>query len=299
MFRRRARDSGSLDRAALEANCRIVVAELTEDFDWRLPDEHGFVRRLADRAAGLLSADLAAAADPAALRRLLEREASAEYFADLYDGLSRGGSARSAALTELFRPEEQDGPDGPHPVYRGYLYRAAVFYLHRWTGRTGWTPPPDLVDEIARSAAEDVVMALLRSIDLREGRRTFWSYLSRAVERRTIDQLRALNRRQGTVSLDEMGERLGPEAVTVAGTALESDPMDSAVVAGDLIRMMDGARLSAEERFALFAGAYGLNDTEAAEEMTRRSGRSVGPPDIRRWRFRGRDKLRRSTEIDR
>jgi DNA-directed RNA polymerase specialized sigma24 family protein len=299
MFRRRARDSGSLDRAALEANCRIVVAELAEDFDWRLPDEHGFVRRLEARAAELLNADLAAAADPAALRRLLEREASAEYFADLYDGLTKGGSARAAALAELFRPEEQDGPDGPHPVYRGYLYRAAVYYLHRWTGRTGWNPPPDLVDEIASAAAEDVVMALLRSIDLREGRRAFWSYLSRAVERRTIDQLRALNRRQGAVSLDEIGERLGPEATTVAGASLASDPMESAAAAGDLIRMMDGARLSAEERFSLLAGAYGLNDTEAAEEMSRRSGRIVGPPDIRRWRFRGRDKLRRSTEMDR
>jgi DNA-directed RNA polymerase specialized sigma24 family protein len=299
MFRRRARDSGSLDRAALEANCRIVVAELAEDFDWRLPDEHGFVRRLEARAAELLTADLAAAADPAALRRLLEREASAEYFADLYDGLTKGGSARAAALTELFRPEEQDGPDGPHPVYRGYLYRAAVFYLRRWTGRTGWSPPPDLVDEIARAAAEDVVMALLRSIDLREGRRAFWSYLSRAVERRTIDQLRALNRRQGAVSLDEIGDRLGPEATTVAGRSLESDPMESAAAAGDLIRMMDGSRLSAEERFSLLAGAYGLSDAEAADEMNRRSGRNVGPPDIRRWRFRGRDKLRRSTEMDR
>jgi DNA-directed RNA polymerase specialized sigma24 family protein len=288
-----------MDRAALEANCRIVVAELAEDFDWRLPDEHGFVRRLEARAAELLSADLAAAADLAALRRLLEREASAEYFADLYDGLTKGGAARAAALTELFRPEEQDGPDGPHPVYRGYLYRAAVFYLHRWTGRTGWSPPPDLVEEIARAAAEDVVMALLRSIDLREGRRAFWSYLSRAVERRTIDQLRALNRRQGAVSLDEIGERLGPEATTISGASLESDPMEGAAVAGDLIRMMDGARLSAEERFSLLAGAYGLNDTEAADEMSRRSGRSVGPPDIRRWRFRGRDKLRRSTEMDR
>jgi DNA-directed RNA polymerase specialized sigma24 family protein len=299
MFRRRARDSGSLDRAALEANCRIVVAELAEDFDWRLADEHGFVRRLTARAADLLSADLSAAGDPAALRRLLEREASAEYFADLYDDLTKGEPARSAALTELFRPEEQAGPEGPHPVYRGYLYRAAVFYLHRWTGRTGWTPPPDLADEIARAAAEDVFMALLRSIDLREGRRAFWSYLSRAVERRTIDQLRALNRRQGTVSLDEMGERLGSEAAAAATPSIEADPMDSAATSGDLIRMMDGARLSAEERFSLFAGAYGLNDTEAADELTRRSGRNIGPPDIRRWRFRGRDKLRRSTELDR
>jgi DNA-directed RNA polymerase specialized sigma24 family protein len=297
MFRRRARDSGSLDRAALEANCRIVVAELAEDFDWRLTDERGFVRRLAALSAALLAADLGAAADPVALRRLLEREACAEYFADLYDDLTKGEPARSAALTELFRPEEQEGPDGPRPIYRGYLYRAAVYFLLRWTGRKGWNPPPELVEEIARAAAEDVLMALLRRVDLREGRRAFWSYLSRAVERRTIDQLRALNRRQGTVSLDEIGERLGRDAEAAAAPAAGADPLDSAA-SGDITRLMDAARLSAEERFSLLAGAYGWNDTEAAEELARRAGRSIGPPDIRRWRFRGRDKLRRSAEMD-
>lgn len=298
MFGRRARDSGSVDRAALEGNCRIVVAELAEDFDLRLADEHGFARRLATCAAEQLAADPTAGADPAALRRLLEREACAEYFAALYDDLGRGEPARSAALTELFRPEEQETPDGPRPVYRGYLYRAAIFFLHRWTGRTGWNPPPDLTEEIARTAAEDVVMALLRSIDLREGRRAFWAYLGRAVERRTIDQLRALNRRQGTVSLDEIGERLGPEAAAAAVRSPEADPLDSAAVSGDLTRLMDAARLSAEERFSLLAGAYGLNDTEAAGELAARSGRAVGPPDIRRWRFRGREKLRRSADAN-
>jgi DNA-directed RNA polymerase specialized sigma24 family protein len=299
MFRRRAQESGAVDRAALEANCRIVVAELAEDFDWRLADEHGFVRRLARGVADLLSADPAIGTDPAALRRLLEREASAEYFAGLYDDLTRGEPARSAALTELFRPEEQETPEGPRPVYRGYLYRAAVFFLHRWTGRTGWNPPPALAEEIARAAAEDVLMALLRSIDLREGRRAFWAYLGRAVERRTIDQLRALNRRQGTVSLEEIGERLGPEAAAAAVRSAEADPIESATASDDLTRLMDAARLSAEERFSLLAGAYGLNDTEAAQELAHRSGRPVGPPDIRRWRFRGREKLRRSAETER
>lgn len=299
MFRRRARESGAVDRAALEANCRIVIAELAEDFDWRLADEHGFARRLAGHVAELLAADPASAADSAALRRLLEREASAEYFAGLYDDLTRGEPARSAALTELFRPEEQDGPDGPRPIYRGYLFRAAVYFLHRWTGRTGWSPPPDLAEEIARAAAEDVLMALLRSIDLREGRRAFWAYLGRAVERRTIDQLRALNRRHGAVSLDEIGERLGPDVAAATAPAVAADPMESAAIAGDLTRMMDVARLSAEERFSLLAGAYGWNDTEAAQQLAARSGRTVGPPDIRRWRFRGRDKLRRSAETDR
>jgi DNA-directed RNA polymerase specialized sigma24 family protein len=294
MFRRRAGDAGSLDRAALEANCRIVVSELAQDFDWRLADEAEFVRRLAGHTAGLLSTDPSAAADPSALRRLLEREASAEYFAALYDGLGKGEPARSFAITELFRPEEQEGPEGPRVVYRGYLYRASIYFLLRWTGRKGWNPPPQLVEDIACAAAEDVLMALLRSIDLREGRRAFWSYLSRAVERRTIDQLRALNRRQGTVSLDEIGQRLGRDVESIAPPAPDTDPMEGAAVTGDLTLQMDAARLSAEERFSLIAGAYGWNDTEAAQELARRLGRSVGPPDIRRWRFRGRDKLRRA-----
>jgi DNA-directed RNA polymerase specialized sigma24 family protein len=298
MFRRRAPERASLDRTALEANCAVVVDELCEDFDWRLPDRRSFVRRVGERAAGLLSADPAAAADPETLRRTLEREACAEYFADLYDDLVRGGSARSRALTELFRPEELDEGDGPRAVYRGYLYRAAVFFLLRWTGRRGWSPPPDLVDDLARAAAEDVLMALLRQVELREGRRAFWSYLSRAVERRAIDQLRLLSRRQGSVSLEEMTERHGREGDGGLWPSADTDPMDVAAAAGDLERLMTAARLSVEERFALVAGAYGLNDTEAASELSRRVGRAVGPPDIRRWRFRGREKLRRAAEED-
>jgi DNA-directed RNA polymerase specialized sigma24 family protein len=296
MFRRRAREADALDRAALESNCDIVVTELAEDFDWRLADRSAFVRRVAAQAAEALAADPAKAAEPRVLRRTLEREACAEYFAALYDDLVKGDPARTAALAELFRPEEQEAPDGVRTVYRGYLYRAAVFFLLRWTGRKGWSPPPDVVEDTARAAAEDVLLALLRTVDLREGRRAFWSYLSRAVERRTIDQLRALNRRQGTVSLDEIGERLGREAEAGLAPSTEADPLDVAALTGDLVRLMDAARLSAEERFSLVAGAYGLNDTEAAAELARRLGRAVGPPDIRRWRFRGRDKLRRAAE---
>ena len=297
-FRRRTRDPVSLDRPALEANCATIIAELAEDFDWRLPDTRALARRVAARAVDVLGADLDAAADPAVLRRTLEREACAEYFADLYDDLSKGEPARSRALTELFRPEERAGPEGPCTVYRGYLFRAAVFYLLRWTGRKGWSPPPDLVNDLARAAAEDVLMAVLRSIDLREGRRAFWSYLSRAVERRAIDQLRGLGRRQETFSLDVLSERLGrePEGTALATGAAE---IEAAGLSSDLERMMGEARLSAEERFSLIAGAYGLNDSEAAAELARRLDRAIGAPDIRRWRFRGRDKLRRVAELDR
>jgi DNA-directed RNA polymerase specialized sigma24 family protein len=296
MFRRRAPAQGRLDSAALEANCRIVVDELAADFDWGLRDRDALARRVAARAAERLGEDQDAAADLGILRRTLEREACAEYFAALYDELDKGDARRGAALTELFRPEEQDDPDGPRTVYRGYLYRAAVFYLLRWTGRKGWTPPPDEVEEIARATAEDVVMALLRGVELREGPRAFWSYLSTAVERRTIDHLRALTRRGSTVSLDEMEERLGREWGG-EGPAAGDDPLESAALA-EVSRLMEVARLSPEERFSLVAGAYGLNDTEAAEELARRSGRGVGPADIRRWRFRGRDKLRRSAGED-
>jgi hypothetical protein len=76
------------------------------------------------------------------------------------------------------------------------------------------------------------------------------------------------------------------------------DPLDAVALSGDLERMMDAARLSPEERFSLVAGAYGYSDGEASEELGRRIGRAVGPPDIRRWRFRGRDKLRRSAESE-
>lgn len=296
MFRRRGPEHGRLDHPALEANCRVVVDELAADFDWGLRDRDGLARRVAARVGEALSADPDAAADLAILRRTLERAACAEYFAALYDDLGKGEVRRGAALTELFRPEEQVGPEGPHPVYRGYLYRAAVFYLLRWTGRKGWTPPPEVVEEIARATAEDVVMALLRGVELREGPRAFWSYLSTAVERRTIDHLRALTRRGSTVSLDEMEERLGREWGG-AGPAVDDDPLESAALA-EVSRLMEAARLSPEERFSLVAGAYGLNDTETAEELGRRTGRSVAPPDIRRWRFRGRDKLRRSAGED-
>ena len=296
MFRRRARDAVPLDRAALEANCRVVIAELAEDFDWRVRDVPAFARRVAERATAILADDLDAAADPAMLRRMLEREACAEYFADLYDDLSKGEPARSAALTALFRPEEQEGPEGPEAIYRGYLYRAAVFYLLRWTGRKGWSPPPELLEELARAAAEDVLMALLRNVELRQGRRAFWSYLSRAVERRAIDQLRALSRHHSTVSLDEMTERLGHEPGPAGVAAAQAEPLDAIAESGDLERLMDEARLSVEERFSLIAGAYGWNDTEAAAELSRRAGRQVGAADIRRWRFRGRDKLRRAAE---
>ena len=299
MFRRRARDPVSLDREALEANCCVVIAELAEDFDWRLPDAHALARRVATRAAELLAADLTAADDPVTLRRMLEREACAEYFADLYDDLVKGEPPRSRALTELFRPEEQDGPDGPRTVYRGYLYRAAVYYVLRWTGRKGWSPPPDQIEDLARTAAEEVLIALLRSVDLREGRRAFWSYLSRAVERRAIDQLRALGRGQPTVSLDEIAERSAYGAEYPASAGDEPDRLESAALSGDLARLMGAARLSAEERFSLVAGAYGWNDTEAAAELARRVGRTVGAADVRRWRFRGRDKLRRVAELDR
>jgi DNA-directed RNA polymerase specialized sigma24 family protein len=299
MFRRRAREPVSLDRAALEANCRTVIAELAQDFDWRLADPEHLARRVSARAHILLAADLETAADPAALRRTLEREASAEYFADLYDDLGRGGQARAAALTELFRPEEIEDAGGPRAVYRGYLFRAAVFYLMRWTGRAGWSPPPEQVEDLARAAAEDVQMTLLRNIELREGRRAFWSFLSRAVERRAIDKLRALSRRESAASLEEITERLGREPEGVLAPATELGTFDAVALSGDLARMMEAARLSGEERFALVAGAYGFNDTEAAAELARRTGRSIGPPDIRRWRFRGRDKLRRSAEIDR
>jgi len=298
MFRRRAPDRAPLDRAALEANCAIVVDELCEDFDWRLPDRRSFARRVGERVAGLLADDPATGADPAALRRILERESCAEYFADLYDDLARGGGARARALTELFRPEEVDEGDGPRAVYRGYLYRAAVFFLLRWTGRKGWSPPPDLVEDLGRAAAEDVLMALLRRVELREGRRAFWSYLSRAVERRAIDQLRSLSRRQGSVSLEAMTERHGREGDGGVWPSAAADPMEVAASSGDLERLMAAARLTVEERFALFAGAYGLNDSEAASELGRRAGRAVGPPDIRRWRFRGREKLRRVAEDD-
>jgi DNA-directed RNA polymerase specialized sigma24 family protein len=297
MFHRRARDHTPIDRAALEANCAAVVDDLCEDFDWRLPDRRAFVQRVSAHVAAVLAADPVAAADIEVVRRTLEREACAEYFADLYDDLARGGGARARALTELLRPEELDEGDGPRAVYRGYLYRAAVFHIQRWTGRKGWSPPPDLVDELARAAAEDVMLALLRSVELREGRRAFWSYLSRAVERRAIDQLRSLSRRQGSVSLEEMAQRHGREGDGGAWAA-EADPLATAAGSLDLERLMDAARLSAEERFALYAGAYGLNDTEAATELSRRVGRSVGPADIRRWRFRGRDKLRRCAEAD-
>jgi DNA-directed RNA polymerase specialized sigma24 family protein len=298
MFRRRAPGPAPLDRTALEANCAIVIDELSEDFDWRLPDRRSFARRVAERVAGLFTDDPAAAADPTTLRRTLERESCAEYFADLYDDLVRGGGARARALTELFRPEERDDGDGPRAVYRGYLYRAAVFFLLRWTGRKGWSPPLDLVEDLARAAAEDVLMALLRRVELREGRRAFWSYLSRAVERRAIDQLRALSRRQGSVSLEEMTERHGREGEGGIWPSAAADPMDVAASAGDLERLITAARLTVEERFALLAGAYGLNDTEASAELSRRAGRAVGPPDIRRWRFRGREKLRRAADED-
>jgi DNA-directed RNA polymerase specialized sigma24 family protein len=186
----------------------------------------------------------------------------------------------------------------PRAVYRGYLFRAAVFYVHRWTGRAGWSPPQEQVEDLARTAAEEVQMALLRAVELRQGRRAFWSFLSRAVERRAIDQLRAVSRRQGAISLDALVEQRGGEPEGVPPPVHPSDPFDAVALSGDLARMMEAARLSVEERFALVAGAYGLNDTEAASELSRRTGRSVGPPDIRRWRFRGRDKLRRSAEFD-
>jgi DNA-directed RNA polymerase specialized sigma24 family protein len=298
MFRRRARDPVSLDRAALEANCRTVIGELAEDFDWRLADPDHLARRVTARAYELLAADLDAAADEATLRRTIEREACAEYFADLYDDLGRGGQARAAALTELFRPEEIEEAGEPRAVYRGYLFRAAVFYIHRWTGRAGWSPLPEQIEDLARAAAEEVQLALLRTVELRQGRRAFWSFLSRAIERRSIDQLRALSRRQGAVSLDAIAERLGRGAEGMAVPVDQSGPFDAVALSGDLARMMEQARLSVEERFALVAGAYGLNDTEAATELSRRIGRPIGAPDIRRWRFRGRDKLRRSAEID-
>src|SRR5215216_5639500 len=288
MFRRRAREPVSLDRAALEANCRTVIAELAEDFDWRLADPNRLARTVTARAYELLAADLAAAEDPAALRRTLEREACAERFADLYDDLGRGGPARAAALIELFRPEEVEDAGGPRAIYRGYLYRAAVYYLLRWTGRAGWTPPPEHLEEMARAAAEDVQMALLRVVELREGRRAFWSFLRRAVERRAIDQLRAIGRREGTVSLDEVAERLGREPEIASTGAGGGEGFDAVALSGDLARMMEAARLSPEERFSLVAGVYGFNDGETAAELTRRTGRSVTPPDVRRWRFRGR-----------
>jgi DNA-directed RNA polymerase specialized sigma24 family protein len=298
MFRRRAREPVSLDRAALEANCRTVIAELAEDFDWRLADPDRLARTVTARAYELLAADLAAAEDPAALRRTLEREACAEHFADLYDDLGRGGQARTTALTELFRPEEIEDAGGPRAVYRGYLYRAAVYYLLRWTGRAGWSPPPEQLEDMARAAAEDVQMALLRAVELRQGRRAFWSFLRRAVERRAIDQLRATGRREGAVSLDELTERLGREPEIASVGVGGAEGFDAVALSGDLARMMESARLSVEERFSLVAGAYGLTDAEAATELSRRSGRGVAPPDIRRWRFRGRDKLRRVAEID-
>lgn len=297
LFRRRAQPRATLDRAALLQNCEAVVSALAEDFDWRRVDLRGLALRVAARAERLLSDDPSLGEDLHALGRLLETEASAEYFAGLYDQLEKGGAARQDALTELFRPEEQHGPDGSCTVYRGYLYRAAVFYVQRWTGRHGWSPSQETVDDLARTAAEDVLMALLRSVDLRAGRRAFWSYLSRAVERRTIDGLRALNRRGSAVSLDELAARTGGEvAVGGALDTGEADPMESVAASGDLSRLMDAARLSPEERFALMAGAYGLNDTESAEELSKRLGRRAGPADIRRWRFRGREKLKKVAE---
>lgn len=295
MVRRRDQDRLPLDLTALQANAETVVAELAADFDWRLPDARRLARQVAARAAGLLADDPPAAANLDGLRRLLEREACAEYFALLYDGLQAGGGRRTAALADLLRPEEVETPEGVRPVYRGYLYRAAVFYLMRWTGRKGWAPPPDMVEELAHTAAEDVLMALLRSVELREGRRAFWAYLSRAVERRTIDQLRLLSRRGSSVSLEALAEARGGESG--AGLpAADGDTLDQAAAVGEIERMMEAARLSPEERFSLYAGAYGLDDTESAAKLGRQLGRAVGPPDIRRWRFRGREKLRRAAE---
>jgi hypothetical protein len=172
MFRRRPRAPGALDRAALEANCLAVIRELAEDFDWRLADPRNLAARVAARAAEPLLADLAAAADLALVRRTIEREACAEYFADLYDDLGRDEPARSAAAAALLRAEEQVDADGPRLVYRGYLYRAAVFYLLRWTGRKGWAPPQDLVDDLARTAAEDALLGVLRAGRAKGGARS-------------------------------------------------------------------------------------------------------------------------------
>jgi DNA-directed RNA polymerase specialized sigma24 family protein len=140
-------------------------------------------------------------------------------------------------------------------------------------------------------------MAILRAIDLREGRRAFWAYLSRAVERRTIDHLRATGRRPAAVSLDELAERAAAGGGALP-RALEVEPLDAAADVAGLERLMEAARLTVEERFSLIAGAYGLNDTESAAELGRRLERPVGAADIRRWRFRGREKLRRSAEIE-
>jgi len=295
MFRRRRTQGPALDRAALEANCAAVVAELAEDFDWHLPAPHELARTVAARIASILVDDPALGADLGALRRLLEREACAEHFADLYDGMRRGSIARETALTELFHLEEESGPDGPRLACRGYLYRAARLYLQRWSGRHGWSPAAALTVELARAAAEDVQVTLLRGVELREGRRAFWAYLSRGIERRTIDQLRAHGRREGTVSLEATLEQWAAHG---AGEfpAAGGDPQDAPLSADGLSQLMHDAGLSVEERFALIAGAYGYNDTEAATELTRRLGRTVGPPDIRRWRFRGREKLRKTMD---
>jgi hypothetical protein len=273
-----------------------VVRELSADFDWQLADARDLVRRLAARATETLDAQPELSEDVAALRRLLEREVCAEHFADLYDDLRAGGAARARALTELLRPEEVEEPEGPRARWRGYLFRAARFYLQRWTGRHGWSPSAEQLDELARAAAEEVQLALLREVELEHGRRAFWSYLARAVERRAIDQLRVLSRRQEAVSLEALTEQRGEGAF--AGAAVERDPQD-ATAALELTQLMDAARLGVEERFALMAGAYGLNDTEAAQQLGARVGRSVLPADIRRWRFRGREKLRRAAELDR
>lgn len=295
MFRRRAPHGVPIDKRALAANCQSVIAELRDDFDWRLPDPHLFTRRITDRCAELLAAATPAAVTDTALRRLIEREACAEYFADLYDALTRGGLERQRALTELFRPEEVEAGSGIQVAYRGYLYRAALYYLQRWTGRNGWNPAQEECQELARATAEEALMVVLRRIDLHEGRRAFWSYLSTAVERRAIDQLRALDRHQATESLDALAERRG-DAESGLFHSPRHDPERQVTDLEALRQTMDAARLGQEERYALVAGAYGLDDREAAADLSQRLARAIGAADIRRWRFRARDKLRRVSE---
>lgn len=292
MFRRRSPQRAALDSDALLANCQRVLAELSEDFDWRLADPPAFAAQIAGRCAEHLAAIPPEEWIDSTLRRLIESECCAEYFAALYDGIAHGGLEREHALTELFRPEESASGSGVAVVYRGYLYRAALYYLQRLTNRQGWNPAEEERQELARATAEEVIIALLRAIDLRQGRRAFWSYLGRAVERRAIDQLRAFGRRQRVESLDELREQHD----AVEGAAFRSphtDPDADVTNAESLLQMMAEAGLSREERYALVAGAYGLNDSEAARELGRRMARAIGPPDIRRWRFRAREKLRR------
>lgn len=293
IFRRRARPHPQLDRATLDENCRTVLDELAEDFDWRLRDRDAFVRQIGPRIAERISDDPNIGVDPSALRSLLEREISAEYFADLYDAVRRGGRERDAALTELLRPADQSEDAASTSAYRGYLFRAAVFFVQRWTGRAGWHPPRELTEEMAQAAAHEVLIALLRSVELREGRRVFWSFLSRAVERRVIDQLRAHSRADPPLSLDAVTEARGGDAPVELEDTRAGDEPELHAIPADLARMMLAAGLSEEERFSLVAGAHGYSDAETAASLRTRVGRTAAPSDVRRWRFRGREKLRR------